>query len=576
MAAETHRRPATTNVYCETSMREDCDTGMSATQGCNDDQQVVDSFKEALRQRVGTDRYEMWFSGGVEFSFARQDPSRTNLSEQTSSAGGIMRLRVGGQFALERIRSKLLPALRGAAMQACGDATEVQLELDMPSARQADLPLPDAAADSAAVHSTAAGTGGPMSGRQRSATLSAAAGNARCRQQAKPPNPARQRQSSGAVQLELPDLSSDGCRKAPDVAVGGTAASQPNQRKPTAMTRANFIVGPCNQLAHMAMTMVCQNPALANPLFVCGPTGSGKSHLLAAIADELRRRHRLRRVVLLTAEQFTNDFISSVGSSGLPAFRRRYREVDALLIDGVEFVGEKKATLRELLYTVESLAGSGCPLVASGTQPPAEIQGLTSELAGRLSAGLVCPLQPLDRITRETMLMRELTERCPQSVPKTLVDQINATLAGDGRLVRGVANLVHTLQRMFGRSPTMDELRQFGGDLLRASVPVTTLAGIEAAVCQAFHLPLDTLRSGSQSRAVTEPRMLAMYLSRQLTASAYREIAVHFGGRSHSTAIAAEKNVKQWLAGEKLIGRGHQAVSASEAVDRVERLLRSG
>jgi chromosomal replication initiator protein len=324
------------------------------------------------------------------------------------------------------------------------------------------------------------------------------------------------------------------------------------------------------------MVMACQDPSTATPLFLCGPTGTGKTHLLAAIADQLRRRHRMRRVVHLSAEQFTNDFISSVGNSGITAFRRRYREVDALLIDDVQFLGSKKATLREMLYTVETLAGSGRPLVFAGSDAPTEINGLSRELAGRMASGLVCTLHPLDSATREKLLRRWISERCQLAVPESLIEAINPLLAGDGRVISGVVNVVRTLQQMFHRCPTLDELKQFGGQLLRAARPITTLSVIESAVCEAFQLPAEALRGKSQTRAITGPRMLAMYLSRQLTPAAYAEIARHFGGRSHSTAISAEQQVKTWLAEGGEVGRGRSAMSAREAIDRIETLLRTG
>jgi chromosomal replication initiator protein len=324
------------------------------------------------------------------------------------------------------------------------------------------------------------------------------------------------------------------------------------------------------------MTMVCQNLASASPLFLFGPTGTGKTHLLAAIADQLRRRHRMRRVIHLSAEQFTNDFISSVGNSGITAFRRRYREVDALLIDDVQFLGAKKATLREMLYTVETVAGSGRPLVFAGSHSPNEIEGLTSELAGRMAAGLVCSLQPMDRDTRESLFRRWLQERCAEEIPESLIEPLLPMLASDGRVISGIVNVINTLQRMYRRSPSLDEVRQFAGPLLRSSKPLTTLAVIESAVCDTFNLPSDSLRGRSHTRAVTGPRMLAMYLSRQLTSAAYAEISRHYGGRSHSTAISAEQHVKTWLAQGSEVGRGHGAMTAREAIARVESLLRSG
>lgn len=284
----------------------------------------------------------------------------------------------------------------------------------------------------------------------------------------------------------------------------------------------------------------------------------------------------MRRVIRLSAEQFTNDFIKSVGTSGLPAFRRRYRDLDALLIDDVQFLATKKATLREMLYTIDTLASAGRPLVFTADRPPAEISGLTRELAGRMSAGLVCPMRPLDTTTRETLLRRLIAQHCPAAWPEEVIVEINGMLGGDGRMLRGIVNLVSTLQRMHRRMPTMDEIRQYGGELLRSQTPVVTLTAIERAVCEAFELDAQALRSGGQTRSISEPRMLAMYLSRQLTSSAFSEIARHYGGRSHTTALAANRKVASWLESGRSVGRGRQAMSARQAVERIESILRTG
>ena len=604
-------------------MMEDCATSMSAPQGCTDNKAVVDSFKEALKGRVGADRYRMWFTHGVSFSVQsvqRIDREVVAGSSDDDCDGSAplgdhptLIVSVRGQFAMDRLKKHFLSEIRGAAMQACGAPAEVRLSLEEPEARQVQLPLeadPSSECDgspldaptslmvrssSDAVLVKGAAIKGPAIKKAADEKVASRRGSTRSlsrliANRANPnsggraASPAKAKVASGSglggpSQPWLPDV---------DAAAGKLAAKSRDssrQAQPTGtangtveakMTSANFVPGPCNRLAHTAMVMACQEPSTASPLFLCGPTGTGKTHLLSAIADQLRRRHRMKRVIHLSAEQFTNDFISSVGNSGITAFRRRYREVDALLVDDVQFLGAKKATLREMLYTVETLAGSGRPLVFAGSQAPTEIDGLTKELAGRLAAGLVCSTQPLDRETREKIFRRWIAERCPMAVPDTLIASINPLLGGDGRVISGVVNVINTLQRMFGRTPTLDELRQYGGQLLRTNQPMTTLGVIESAVCEAFQLPSDSLRSKSQTRAVTGPRMLAMYLSRQLTSAAYAEIARHFGGRSHSTAISAEQNVKLWLDEGGEIGRGRAAMSAREALERVESLLRSG
>ena len=554
-------------------MMEDCATRMFASHGCNDDTAVVETFKEALKQRVGADRYQMWFTHGVDFAIAKVSDSV--LGSDASSA--VVEVRVNGQFALDRLQNNWMRELRGAAMQACGSA-DVKLCLDQPAVSQGDLPLPGledqpvAEKDLRRSNAKRGTRGRKSSSRSNTKSLSnlvaGGAGSAQQRKQSIRP-------AIEPVQLELPNFGSP-APGATHLSTGAPVQQTTGQQEASQQTFESFILGPSNQLAATAMSMVCNDPRSGSPFFVCGPSGTGKSHILAAIADQFRRRHRMRRVVLLTAEQFTNDFVSSCGNAGIASFRRRYREVDALLIDGMQFLGAKTATLREMLYTADTLISAGRPLIASGISSPSEIPGLTDELAGRLAAGLVCPIGHLDLKTREALFRREIQQRCPLEMPEATITQINATLSGDGRIVRGVANLINTLQRMNGRIPTIDELRRYGGDLMRASQPVATLSVIESAVCQAFQLPSDTLRCGSQTRAVTEPRMLAMYLSRQLTSSAYAEIARYFGGRSHSTAISAEKNVKKWLDSQKSIGRGVGAMSAQEAIDRIESVLRAG
>ena len=586
---------------------------MSARHGCTDNKAVIESFKEALIGRVGADRYRMWFSHGVTIDLGHSPQSTEDESVASSSSLDAIVLSVRGQFALDRLKQNFLREIRGAAMQACGGRMEVQLRLAAPNATQATLPLQDdevTAETSGSSHTgtevekteTASGTESRRKSHraqsnnrervQRTATtkpkrravpLSKLIAESNASSKTDESTPRETAHVSKPHQLEFSLHKQDGAHRERQSTSKSTefrseASASKEDTKPSAfaMSAANFVSGTSNQLAYTAMTMVVQDPKTASPIFFCGPTGTGKTHLMSAIAEQFRRRHRMRRVMHLSAEQFTNDFISSVGNSGITAFRRRYRDVDALLIDDVQFLGSKKATLREMLYTVETLAGAGRPLLFSGLHAPTEIQGLSRELAGRMASGLVCPMQPLDLTTRRVILERWLNERCPLEVPGSLIDQVNAMLAGDGRVISGVVNMVNTLQRMYGRMPLLDELRQFGGDLLRVAAPVATLTVIETAVCDAFHLPHDTLRGGSQTRAVTGPRMLAMYLSRQMTSSAYSEIAKHFGGKSHSTAISAENNVKKWLDAGKAIGRGQAAMSVREAIDRVENLLRSG
>ncbi|TWU23128.1 Chromosomal replication initiator protein DnaA [Novipirellula galeiformis] len=586
---------------------------MSAPHGCIDDKVVVETFKEALKERIGADRFRMWFTHGVAFAVQPSPIAKTDDDEASGEVEGVpgeltypsslldsgMRLvvLVSGQFALDRLRQNFLQQIRAAAAQACGSTLAVAVELGRPEPTQVELPLDSDDADevlpqparehtlaaqakSAAVASkTTRPSRVPKahakSSRKRgpAQSLSSLLANGSARS----PKPKKSRPIDNGLQPALPNFET---ADSPAIATSeaGKPASTPSGKPALprdSMTLSSFVAGSSNQLAHTAVMMACQSPGSATPLFLYGPSGIGKTHLINAIAEQFRRRHRMRSVVQLSGEKFTNDFCKSVGTTGLPAFRKRYREVDALLIDGVQFLSAKSATLREMLYTVEALIEAGRPIIFTANQAPSEIEGLSRELSGRMASGLVCPMHSLDATTRGTVLRRLVEQRCSIPWPEEMIAEVNAHLAGDGRVLSGIVNLVATLQKMFGRMATMDEIRQFGGDLLRVGQASVTLSTIERTVCQAFQLPIEDLRGSSQARAVCEPRMLAMYLSRQLTSSAYAEIAHHFGGRSHSTAIAAEKNVKKWLESGKAIGRGPTSVSAREAVDRIENQLRT-
>jgi len=246
------------------------------------------------------------------------------------------------------------------------------------------------------------------------------------------------------------------------------------------------------------------------------------------------------------------------------------------LIDDIQFFVEKKATIRELHHTIEMLAESGKPLLFAGTKMPTEIKGLDGQLSGRLAAGLVCQVESLDSATRYALLSRHAEQRCPFAWPEDTLRLIADSAAGDGRVLNGIVNLVSLLQRMYGQMPSIDQIRQHGAHLLRSAGTPITLSSITRAVEKVFGLDAKSLQSNSQTKSVTEPRMLAMYLSRELTSSAYSEIGGHFGGRSHSTAILANQRVREWLNVNRPIGRGKTAMPPDEAIRRIESLLKTG
>ena len=567
-------------------MMEDCAPGMSTPHGCTDDSDVIAKFKEALKQRVGHERFQIWFSG-VRFVLETAD----RVASPAEPSRAIVAV-AAGQFAADRLSNHYLSAMRGAAASACGASTTVRVDVEDRPKHQAELPFAEAGANGAAGSSQQdAAPAATPSARPAGRTATKTSGASVVRKprgaqslqsilrdgtdSRKSPRPKRTAMAS------RPAVSPTGDRTSGITSLGETKAPTADKANRASNTRndcswENFVGGQCNELARTACKMAIESPGLASPLVLWGPPGSGKTHLLSAVAGKLRGLHRMRRVVYLSAEEFTNDFIKALNGNCLPAFRSRFRDADALLIDDIQFFVEKKATIRELHHTIEMLAEVGKPLVFAGTKSPNEINGLGGELSGRLASGLVCQVESLDAQTRMQLLSRYAQERCLIPWPDATLQEIATVAGGDGRLLSGIVNLVALLQRMHGQMPTMDQIRQHGGHLLRSSGVPITLSAIERAVEKVFQLDSKSLQSGSQTKSITEPRMLAMYLAREMTSSAYSEIGGHFGGRSHSTAILANQRVRQWLDAGRSVGRGQAALSTDEAIRRIESMLKTG
>ncbi|WP_167546914.1 DnaA/Hda family protein [Stieleria maiorica] len=591
---------------------------MSTPQGCTDDSDVIATFKEALKQRVGQERFQIWFSG-VRFALEAAE-SAVSSPESPTAPRSIVAI-AAGQFAADRLSNHYLSAMRGAAASACGTSTSIRIHVEDRPTRQAELPFPDeggSAEGTAAevrpsgdVNQTGTGVNQTGSGEPARRVAGQAAGRTRPAaakrsgrhhhrgaqslqsilrdgtDSRKPvrPKPGSVAPSLGKSTLGTSPLAIDAAHNQPPrQSAAEHRAAKPSVPDSTGngspqrneCTWETFVGGQCNELARTACKMAIENPGSASPLVLWGPPGSGKTHLLNAVAGKLRSLHRMRRVVSLSAEDFTNDFIKALNGNCLPAFRSRFRDADALLIDDIQFFVEKKATIRELHHTIEMLAEVGKPLVFAGTKAPNEINGLGGELSGRLASGLVCQVEGLDAQTRQQLLARYAEDRCLIPWPQQTLQEIASVAGGDGRLLSGIVNLVALLQRMYGQMPTMDQIRQHGAHLLRSSGVPITLSSIERAVEKVFQLDSKSLQSGSQTKSITEPRMLAMYLAREMTSSAFSEIGGHFGGRSHSTAILANQRVRQWLDAGRSVGRGQAALSADEAIRRIESMLKTG
>jgi chromosomal replication initiator protein len=337
---------------------------------------------------------------------------------------------------------------------------------------------------------------------------------------------------------------------------------------------SNFIAGDSNQLAWTSINLVAAEPGRMTPVLIHGPTGTGKSLMLSALAQRMRSEMRMRRVVHLTSEQFTNDFTEGLRGGGLPMFRRKYRDVDALLLDDVHFLIGKKSTLAEVRHTVDNLLRAGKQVVVTADRPPAELSGLGDELLGRLRGGLTTPLFPLDDKIRFNLL-KQLISSAQIDVDEEILHQLAKRIAGDGRLIRGVVHRLTAVGFMKRGKLAWEQCWSAVMDLVQATHPVVRMADIERVVCGIFGLEADSLQSKSKMRSVSQPRMLAMFLARKYTPAAYKEIGDYFGQRRHSTVISAEKTVSAWLSEDAPLD-GTRLFSVRDAIRHVEAQLQVG
>ena len=330
----------------------------------------------------------------------------------------------------------------------------------------------------------------------------------------------------------------------PTGAVLGTGTLNPRY------TFEQFVIGDGNRLAHAAALAVAEMPGLAyNPLFICGPPGLGKTHLLHSIANYISDHGGGLKVLYTTAEAFTDRFVGAVHGGAIETFKSTYRNVDVLLVDDVQFLESKAKTEQEFFHTFNALHGAGAQLVLTSDRLPRDIAGVEERLRERFESGLVTDVRPPDADTRLTVL-RKRAQQDELAVAGEALERIAERVETNIRTLEGA--LIRVVA--FGSLTGQDVTPELADEVLAGLYPglarprTRTLREIQQETCDAFGVSMDAMLSQSRAAPVTWPRQVAMYLARELTDQTLPAIGKAFGGRNHTTVLHACRRTAERIA----------------------------
>jgi chromosomal replication initiator protein len=324
-----------------------------------------------------------------------------------------------------------------------------------------------------------------------------------------------------------------------------------------------FVVGATNQYAHAACLAVANQPGKTyNPLFVHGGVGLGKTHLMQAIGHYILGKKKGAKVSYVTSEHFTNDFIDAIQNNTLMKFRKRYRHVDVLLIDDIQFLAGKERSQEEFFHTFNALFDGHKQIVLSSDRPPAELADLEARLVSRFDWGLTAELQPPDTETRLAIL-RKKAQALEIQLGKDVLEYLAERVRTNVRRLEGALTRVASYSSLSGQAPTFEKIEHLLKDILQEEARRSiTIDQIQKRVAEHFDVRLADMTSKRRPANIAFPRQIAMYLSRELTKGSLSEIGDAFGGRDHGTVLHAHRLVRDRMTKEEKV---RQVISFLEA-----------
>ena len=310
-------------------------------------------------------------------------------------------------------------------------------------------------------------------------------------------------------------------------------------------TFENFVVGKPNELAYAAARRVAdtETPTF-NPLFLYGGSGLGKTHLMHAIAWQIRRNFPNRRVIYMSAEKFMYQFVRALRFKDTVSFKDQFRSVDVLMIDDVQFIGGKDTTQDEFFHTFNALVDRNRQVIVSADKSPQDLDRVEERLRSRLGWGLVADLHPANYELRLGILQAKAA-KLGCAIPDKVIEFLGHKITSNVRELEGALNRIVAHSQLVGRTISLEMTQEVLADVLRSTERRITIDEIQKKVAEHFNIRVADMHSARRARAVARPRQVAMYLAKQLTPRSLPEIGRKFGGRDHTTVIHAVRKIEE-------------------------------
>ena len=316
-----------------------------------------------------------------------------------------------------------------------------------------------------------------------------------------------------------------------------------------------FVIGSGNQFAHAACQAVAERPSKAyNPLFLYGGVGMGKTHLMQAIGHEIKLRSPQSAICYVSSEKFTNEMINSLRYDKMISFRDKFRTVDVLLVDDIQFLAQKERTQEEFFHTFNALHESMKQIVIASDRPPKELAEVEDRLRSRFEWGLIADIQPPDLETKVAILQKKAEQEkvtLPTDVALFIASNIRSNVRElEGALIRLVAH-----SSLIGAEITLPYTQQVLKNFIDSQARRVTIESIQKAVAEQFGLRLVEIKAKNNSRSIVYPRQIAMYLAKHLTEASLPEIGRQFGGKHHTTVLHSVEKIEEVRKGDKDLNR---------------------